>query len=89
MTGPSPHHRSRRTPHTCRAIVCAAGLGVALQAAVLTPTSGQAMTSGGADPPDEILGWTMSVDFPDLSQWPGAFVDPPDSCMMIALPASG
>jgi hypothetical protein len=45
------------------------------------------MTQGAASPPDQILGWTMSVDFPDLSQWPGALVELPDSCIMIALPS--
>ena len=84
MTEPSPRQRSPRSLGSYRTIVRTAGLAVALQAAVLSPTSAQALTQGAPSPPDAFLGWLMSTDFPDLSQWPGVLVDLPNSCVMIA-----
>jgi len=65
-----PRSRARRAA-VGGAVAVSAAFCLLAQGAVVTTSVANATTTSGQGHPEQILGWMMSEEFPDLSRWPG------------------
>ena len=60
------------------AVAASAAFCAFAQGAVFTTSVATATTSSAQGHSEQILGWMMSEEFPDLSRWPGVLGELPD-----------